>query len=167
MNFTRIIPRDLFNESKLLKSIGQLALKIHEGINIRWPMRIVYDGDEPFIVNQNPSDGDLFCTNLNLFVGEQWVSLSSTYNSKSPYPLCFSDEHNQGNVFDDNGEFSIDFCAWLDSIAPELLTIATRPGKQVYWSTLGGVKHFGVLKSFDNGTAIVTVDGREEAVRCV
>ena len=31
MTYRRVLPRDLFNEAKLLKCLGQLALIIHDG----------------------------------------------------------------------------------------------------------------------------------------
>ena len=31
--YERVIPRDLFNEAKLLKCVGLLVLKIHDGEN--------------------------------------------------------------------------------------------------------------------------------------
>lgn len=47
------------------------------------------------------------------------------------------------------------------------LTIDCKPGDYVSWSTVGGKKHEGVLKEWDNGTAIVLVmSGKEIAVRC-
>lgn len=40
-----------------------------------------------------------------------------------------------------------------------------RPGDRVCWSTIGGQSYRGVLKEWDNGTAIVVCDdGRERAV---
>lgn len=35
----------------------------------------------------------------------------------------------------------------------------------VYWSTLGGDEKYGWLKEYDNGTAIIVIDGKEQAVR--
>lgn len=47
------------------------------------------------------------------------------------------------------------------------LVYGLLPGTLVWWDTLGGRKD-GVLKEWDNGTAIVTMaDGTEQAVRCV
>lgn len=51
-------------------------------------------------------------------------------------------------------------------IEPKELTLDCMPGDKVKWKTF--VAEFqGVLKEWDNGTAIVTTsDGREMAVRC-
>lgn len=47
------------------------------------------------------------------------------------------------------------------------LTIDCKPGDYVSWSTINRKKHEGVLKEWDNGTAIVLVlSGKEIAVRC-
>jgi hypothetical protein len=46
IEYNRVIPRDLFNESKLLKCFGQLALLMHDGVI---PGSIVFDGNQPEI----------------------------------------------------------------------------------------------------------------------
>lgn len=47
------------------------------------------------------------------------------------------------------------------------LTVYCKPGDYVSWSTIGGRKREGVLKEWDNGTAIILVlSGKEIAVRC-
>ncbi len=61
-NYQRVIPRDFFNESKLLKCMGFLALKIHEckipnNIDIK-----IEENDEPFDI-QLTVDGSLTIIN--------------------------------------------------------------------------------------------------------
>lgn len=116
MTYLRVIPRDLFNESKLLKSLGQLCLLIHERLGIRWPLRMELDREEEgFVVFQCQNSGNLCCLNLEIVVGGRQVLLASTYNSKKPYPLVFlRDDESEGDVLTDDGAISQEFAAWLD-----------------------------------------------------
>jgi small nuclear ribonucleoprotein (snRNP)-like protein len=46
------------------------------------------------------------------------------------------------------------------------LTTLCKPGERVWWRTLDGTTYSGVLKEFDNGTAIIVMpDGREKAAK--
>lgn len=62
--YQRVLPRDLFNESKLLKCIGQLVLLIHDG---NCPNGLAFthhdEDDEPFIIRLM-EDGHLTITNI-------------------------------------------------------------------------------------------------------
>lgn len=44
------------------------------------------------------------------------------------------------------------------------LSPSRQPNEHVFWHTLGGQMLHGVLKEWDNRTAIVEVDGKEVAV---
>lgn len=111
MAYTRVIPRDLFNESKLLKCLGQLSLIIHDGTGVQWPMTIDHcDFQSPgFDIYQRESDGGLACDNVTFRVHGRIVDLYTSYNSKSPYPLLFEQGDDFGPVFDDNGQLSKEF----------------------------------------------------------
>lgn len=111
--YTRVIPRDLFNESKLLKCLGQLTLKIHDG---KAPGLTVEDEGDEFDVRQEPSDGTLYVANLKFQLHGEEVDFRSRYNSKAAYPLDYhgpgsSDDPTQ--VFGDEGEFTPEFAAIL------------------------------------------------------
>ncbi len=119
--YQRVIPRDLFNEAKLLKSMGQLALLIHDGMGGKWGLHIEHITDEReeagFVIEQNENTGGLYVNNLCLQVGEggDEITLESAYNSKLAYPLIVCDQDTVCNVFNDNGAFSDEFVAYLDS----------------------------------------------------
>lgn len=117
MPYQRVIPRDLFNESKLLKCLGRLALILHEGFGVRWPLALEHENPEDgFVIDQCPDDGSLFCDNLVLTLGERRIRLASPLNSKEPYPLFFIDpEDGVVSVFNDDGTFSDEFTGWLDA----------------------------------------------------
>lgn len=116
MSYTRVIPRDLFNEAKLIKCLGQLALHIHDGDS---GLRLNLSHDEPesgFRIDQNRSDASLYCENLELTCGFRLVGLRLPYNSRDAYPLQFWADDIEGRVFDDDGAFSAEFRAAIESL---------------------------------------------------
>jgi hypothetical protein len=116
MSYARVLPRDLFNEAKLLKCLGRLTLLIHDADGAT-PLRFEHvDEESGFIIEQDESSGDLFCRNLGFFVGDYELSLFSKYNSKEAYPLYFMEVDDSGFIFDDDGEFSIEFKALVRHI---------------------------------------------------
>lgn len=171
MSYLRVIPRDLFNESKLLKCLGQLSLIAHDGIDSnRNPARfqIEHDG-EAFNIEQDPGTGNLYCSNIQLMVRSEAVFVGSRYNSKSPFPLVFGVDEEP--VFNDDGSLSDEFmvftCKELKMERVTLLTLESKPGDLVYWHNVSGTRKQGRLVEFDNGTAIVVLpNGNETSVRC-
>lgn len=108
--YHRVIPRDLFNEAKLLKCLGQLALFIHDGVDnkgqkVPSSLTIQHDG-EPFHTHQNPNSGDLYCETIAVLVNDNPISVCSAYNNKRPYPLLVEDDEDGGFVFEDDGSLS-------------------------------------------------------------
>lgn len=119
MAYQRVIPRDLFNEAKLLKCLGQLWLDLE-----RLPPGVAtldhhYDIDPGFLIDQHGASGALYCDNVLLYArrgGEaEHVALCSPYNSKAPYPLQYFDTDDQCwmDVFKDDGEFTDLFKRYL------------------------------------------------------
>ncbi len=120
--YERVLPRDLFNEAKLLKCLGQLSLLIHEG-KVRWPLHLEHftpAGWDGFVVDQNPASGGLFVRNLRLILGNRRITVESCYNSKDAFPLVFTDPvRGEGEVFNEDGSLSDEFSAYLDSLTSE------------------------------------------------
>lgn len=118
MSYIRVIPRDLFNEAKLLKCLGQLALIAHDGHDGKRSaakLRVNFDDDGGFIIDQRPEDGGLFATNLSVTVAGKAVEVYSAYNSKSAYPLLFAWHDEEGEVFNDDGTLSDEFCDLMNA----------------------------------------------------
>lgn len=70
LKYKRVLPRDLFNESKLLKVIGHLTMWIEEGFDWMDGVSYVYDdpASDQFICGQDQSDGSFFCQNIKFYV---------------------------------------------------------------------------------------------------
>lgn len=103
MSYTRVIPRDLFNEAKLLKCLGQLALLVNER---KVGLELIFEREyaEHFNIEQNPDDGSIYATNVRLFKTDgEGIRLFSPLNSREVYPLMF--EHNDVTdyVFHESG----------------------------------------------------------------
>ncbi len=118
MSYLRVIPRDLFNESKLLKCMGQLALVIHDGVNIPKGLALEHeDPEQGFQIDQDESTGELYPSNLNLFCRGRLIGLRSPYNCKEAYPLRFTLwEGDEGEVFNPDGSLSDEFRALCDRL---------------------------------------------------
>lgn len=109
MEYIRVIPRDLFNESKLLKCIGRLALLIlNNAVPNNIDIRIKETG-KAFKITQN-EDGELSIINYPIKVNGEIMVFKTKYNSKDNYPLyCQTKEEEDFLVFNENGDFDIYF----------------------------------------------------------
>ena len=111
MKYKRVMPRDLFNEAKLLKCLGQLALIIHERQRVAEKIKLVLEDESAgFQVGKDPSSGCIYANNIHLFDNAGTpIYLSSPLNCKLNYPLTFDYKDEHEFVFNDNGELSIEF----------------------------------------------------------
>ena len=119
VTYNRVVPRDLFNESKLLKCLGRLAILIFTGRDqhgTKTPERLSYRHDgEPFSIEQRPEDGGLYCPNVQFFDLEEPLTLYVAYNDKGdPYPLlCDTGEKGEIQVLHPGGELTGTFRDFL------------------------------------------------------
>lgn len=122
MSYRRVVPRDLFNESKLLKCLGQLSVAILDNkLGEYKTVDELEDEDEGFKIEKN-EDGDIYCTNYHVFakLGKNDVTelfLRTRLNSKEPYPLICETIFNELiEVFNDDGTFSKVFLGYLKKL---------------------------------------------------
>lgn len=109
-DYHRIIPRDFFNEAKLLKCMGLLQLKIidHQlprGLDIK-----IDERGEPFEICLNEDHCRLLVKNYPTTINNVVVDFQTAYNSKRPYPFYCLVGDEEIEVFDDKGNFTEDFC---------------------------------------------------------
>lgn len=112
-NYQRVIPRDLFNESKLLKCIGRLVLLIHDNLAPQF-LTFDYDG-EPFIIGLTYC-GHLKVKNINFSYDNFELEFKTVYNSKADYPFYCDYDNCEYLVFDENGNFDEEFLNLLEEI---------------------------------------------------
>ncbi len=112
MSYTRVIPRDLFNEASLLKCAGHLWLKT-EGMATAG---LRHDGG-PFRIEQEESSGALILLNVRLMIHGRRFVLWRPLNSREAWPLYARDKlkHDAEDVgvFNDDGTLSPEFCNLL------------------------------------------------------
>jgi hypothetical protein len=104
MSYHRVIPRDLFNEAKLLKCLGKLVIASErfDGISVEFEL----DDDDhatPFRIERDPNDGSIFVGNIDVFWLGRRLACFTPLNSKLPYPLCAQWGDTVEFVFDDHG----------------------------------------------------------------
>ena len=109
MSYQRVIPRDFFNEAKLLKCMGVLQLYIDanntpEGITIE-----IKETGAPFIIEKDETSGDIYITNYECKVNGNIVRFESNLNSKAEYPLSCYFQDSIFSVFTDLGDFDNEF----------------------------------------------------------
>jgi len=107
MTYTRVCPRDLFNEAKLLKCLGRLSLMILDGYS---PLKEIHDTElhDGFCIVQDEADGSIFCENLHFYANGRKLHLFTSLNSKEDYPLMLRGEDEDVDVFDLTGKYFTD-----------------------------------------------------------
>jgi len=117
--YIRVIPRDFFNEAKLLKCLGLVAIAVLDNKNGLYSHLIFNHEGEPFDIRQWDHDGSLYVANahINKVSGGHKIDLFSPYNSKENFPLMFQFGDSCDCVFADNGEFSTEFLAVAKAVA--------------------------------------------------
>ncbi len=112
-HYKRVIPRDLFNEAKLLKCIGAFILEADGLAVLRKGIELPDEG-EPFNVVQCPLTGALSISNYQFSFGGLQLDLFTEYNSKANYPLWAEiDQGEQFLVLDESGKITPELLAAL------------------------------------------------------
>lgn len=119
-NYSRVIPRDFFNEAKLLKCMGLLALNILDGKQPENTVISIADNDEPFNVVLL-DDGHLTVINYPVKINGIEVIFKSTYNSKSNYPLLAEYQNCEYVVFDEHGQWDSEFLEFCSATFSHLV----------------------------------------------
>ncbi len=112
--YKRVAPRDLFNEAKLLKCLGRLALLI---LDHKAPEGLSYeDSGNPYEIGQDSGSGDIHCVSGIRFKHKgQILQLYTGLNSREAYPLVLrTDDYEEYYVFDEKGNFTSDFITALE-----------------------------------------------------
>lgn len=113
IKYERVIPRDLFNESKLLKCIGRIALLILDNAT---PVKMdMEESGKPFKVGLL-DDGYLVITNYEITIKGTPYTFKCQYNSKSNYNLFVEHEYCEYLVFDESGNFDIEFLEFITTL---------------------------------------------------
>lgn len=101
-NYKRVLPRDAFNEAKLLKCVGKLTLMIEDGELSAWHYH--YDGDA-FNIVQDQSDGSISVGNIKFWRNKKQVHIFTALNSKEIWPALMRDGEDDYYLFGENGRY--------------------------------------------------------------
>ena len=101
-NYKRVLPRDAFNEAKLLKCVGKLTLMIEDGMLPAWHYH--YDGDA-FNIVQDESDGSISIGNITFWRNKKQVHVMTGLNSKENWPALMRDGDDDYYIFDEKGNY--------------------------------------------------------------
>lgn len=119
MTHERVIPRDLFNDAKLLKCLGQLALIIFNGKDSHNhcppALEIEHDG-QPFNIIQDPVDGGLMVGNVTVTINGRPIKMTTNYNSRQDWPLYADDSV---EVLKESGRLTQEFLELCQPAKPE------------------------------------------------
>ncbi len=115
--YTRVIPRDLFNEAKLLKCMGRLTLLELDRM-LPCKMIIVHDDSKPFDI-QLMEEGSLYIRNIEVFIKEEPAAFifKTTLNSKANYPMFVEHKSCDYRVFNEAGEFDEEFLEFVKTLS--------------------------------------------------
>lgn len=113
--YRRVIPRDLFNESSLLKNLGRLALLIEDGFAPEGLKLVHHDPTAGFQIEMSASDGSICCPGLTLYTKHRAFAIPQRpLNSRDEWPLLIEADDDEMRVFDGNGNFSVEFLDWAE-----------------------------------------------------
>lgn len=123
INYTRVFPRDFFNEAKLLKCFGVLALKIHdrlapEGLELHENVtceEFESGYDEGFKIGLM-DEGYLTIANISISAHGVPLLFCTNYNSKDNFPFFVYHEYTEIYVFDEQGDFQEEFIGFIQSL---------------------------------------------------
>lgn len=103
MNYTRVIPRDFFNESKLLCCLGKLSLHISDRETGNLKLIEEFD-NEPFQIDLS-DNGELYVLNYSVFLNKDQIELYIPINSRDKYPLKGIWRDKEYQMLDEEGNF--------------------------------------------------------------
>ena len=115
--YTRVIPRDLFNEAKLLKCLGRLSLLIHEEKAPKGLFMHANNGDHRFVMH-NTGMLSIKWPTLSIMMNGVTLTFGIYANNRTPYPLELVYGDDEVRVFDDEGNFEDEFLEFLKTINP-------------------------------------------------
>ena len=111
MSYQRVIPRDLFNESSLLKCLGRIYINLEATPGHCAELQ---HGGGDFAIRQSFDDGSIYAAGVRLAVRGELVHLSRPLNSRDAWPLwAILPDDDEIEVFTDCGDFSPEFLAFI------------------------------------------------------
>lgn len=120
MSYHRVIPRDLFNESMLLKCLGKVSVMILDEKLLKYGVTDeLLDEHSGFQIEQSEMDGSIRCSNYKVYdrSGNE-ITMFTGLNSREQFPLQFFNELEEDyqNTLTVKGDFSKEFINYLKEL---------------------------------------------------
>jgi hypothetical protein len=115
MSYSRVIPRDLFNDANLLKCVGSLVILADYLPSGVLSVELV-DPLNEFYILQDTSDGSTFVDNIVILVHGKSIRHSRPLNSREPYALYAHWQEEIVSIFDNVGGISVEFTNLIEKI---------------------------------------------------
>lgn len=114
--YKRVLPRDLFNEAKLLKCMGRLCLLIHDDM-IPVKMEKIEDFNCSWTIGLC-DDGYLIIKDLEIYVKGKRIYFRTVVNSKEGWPLFAHDPATccEYRVFNERGVWDREFLEFVHGL---------------------------------------------------
>lgn len=109
-----VVPRDLFCHALLLKNIGKLVNAIQDRRSVVEGLKLDLAADDQFIIEQDPSDGSIYVSNLIFTWQKRNLHFFRTLNCKDSWSLWVSGQADDYQVMRPEGEIT-DFLQALHS----------------------------------------------------
>lgn len=119
MTYQRVLPRDLFNEAKLLKCLGKLIVEIE---NKNLPIAHAFEANAAgFSVGQDENDDSIFVSNIRFYAHSdagKRLYFFTGLNARNEWPLQCTDFNQRDtlHVFNSQSELSEAFINWVNSL---------------------------------------------------
>lgn len=114
--YLRVMPRDLFNESNLLKCWGFLVLECMDGI---YPELSYDDISGRFIVERDDTVYGFYLSNVSLYINGVPFRPFVPVNSRDKNPFYIESEETEWEslrIIDDNGKLTAEFKNFVKTI---------------------------------------------------
>lgn len=127
-HYTRVIPRDLFNEATLLKCMGKLCIHAENvpGLEVcqldpEHPRLSHLDYCPGFQIGQDESSGSIAVLNVEVTYNGEIIHCCTPLNARDSWPMLATvDDYGEDvPVFTPAGELHPEFIRLLDTIRPQ------------------------------------------------
>lgn len=115
MMYTLVLPRDFFNQAKLLKCLGKLSVMIHDGI-LDADQELLEDDSFKVLLSE---ENTLFVSNYIVSINGYDIPLYINYNSRTEYPLLFEPidfSVDDTYVFNEKGQLTKNFLEYCNCL---------------------------------------------------
>lgn len=113
-----VLPRDAFNQAKLLKGIGMLTLYMHDckfGLHELMTYEMEnWQSEGQFWISLDDSDGSFYVNNIRFFdTNNEEIHFFHPCNAQENHTLCFRYQGESEDVFNEDGSINPKFLELL------------------------------------------------------